>query len=183
MGGRGASGGGGRTTQTESVDVGGRRMSLASFLSNQDIRRANDASIMDMGDNIKRTFLRYAQEVNGLDLTDERKAEVVRELGNLSTQALMDAAKAVNPYTSGPARLTTAQRTGSAADRAAQARGRVDSYMKQVRDESAKNARARESRNLASALSAAQKDGRLEVTVGGKTYYRARRNSSTWWVR
>lgn len=181
MGGRGASGGSGRAAET--VEIGGRRMSLARFLSDQDIRRANDASFMDMGDNIKRTFIRYAQEVNGLDLSDDRKAEVIKELSNLSTQALKDAAKAVNPYTSGRSRLTTEQKTGSAADRAAASRGSVDSYMKSVRRESRKNTSERERRNLTSALQAATKSGQLEVTVGGRTYYRTRKNSSTWRMR
>lgn len=178
MGGRGASG-----TLSATAEPRGRGMSLARFLSQQDIDRANAASVIDIGDVIKRTFERYANEVSGLDLSDERKVEAVKELANLSTDALKDAAKAVNPYASGPARLTTAQKSGSAADRAAAARGKVDSYMNDLRRESTNNTRARENANLSSALSSAMKSGQLEVTVGGKTYYRSRRNSSTWRVR
>lgn len=174
MGARGSAGLG------NAAEPRGRQMSLARLLSQQDIRRANDASIMDMGDNIKRTFERYAEEVNGLNLTEARKAEAIQELAKLSTQALKDATKAVNPYVSGPARLTTAQRTGSAADRAASARANVDGYMQKIRQESASNTRSSESRSLASALGDAQKRGALEVTVNGRTYRRTRKNSSTW---
>lgn len=176
MGGRGSAGGGTSTA----IPVGGRQMSLEKFLSRQDIRRANDASIMDMGDNIKRTFERYAKEVDELSLSDKRKSEAVNELAKLSTQALKDAAKAVSPYVSGPARLTAAQKTGSAADRAAISRAQVDGYMKKLRQESANNAKANESKKLASALGDAQKRGALEVTVNGTTYRRKRRNSGTW---
>lgn len=158
-------------------------MSLAGFLAKQDIYRANAASVMDMGDIISRTFERYAEEVNGLDLTDTRKAEAVKELARLSTDALKAAAKAVNPYVSGPARLTADQKSGIAADRSVAARGKVDSYMKDLRRESANNTSAREGRGLSSSLSAAMKEGKLEVTINGKTYYRTRKNSSTWRVR
>ena len=66
MGGRGGAGGG--------IGAGesgrGRGMSLARFLSQQDINRANAASVTDMGDIIRRTFERNAAEINGLELSD-----------------------------------------------------------------------------------------------------------------
>lgn len=174
MGGRGSYG------MSNSAEPRGRGMSLAKFLSDQDINRANAASVMDMGDIIKRTFERYAEEVKGLDLSDTRKNEAINELAKLSTDALKDAAKAVNPYASGPARLTTAQKTGSAADKAAESRGKVDSYMQKLRQESAQNKRGAENRSLAAALGDATKRGELEVSVNGKTYRRKRKNSNTW---
>lgn len=124
MGGRGGAGGGIGAGETGR----GRGMSLARFLSQQDVNRANAASVTDMGDIIKRTFERNAAEINGLELSDAEKKDAVKQMASLATTALKAAAGAVNPYVSGPARLTTAQKTGSAADKAARARGEMDSY-------------------------------------------------------
>lgn len=175
MGGRGSSGGVG-TGQ----DGRGRGMSIARFLAQQDIDRANAASVTDMGDIIKRTFERNAVEINGLYLPDAEKKDAVKQMASLATNALKTAAQAVNPYASGPARLTTAQKNGSAADRAARARGEMDSYMRKLRDQSNKNKKAEENKALSNALVSAQKSGALEVTVNGKKYRRANRRSSTW---
>lgn len=106
MGGRGGAGNG--------IGAGepgrGRGMSLARFLSQQDINRANAASVTDMGDIIRRTFERNAAEINGLELSDAEKKDAVKQMATLATTALKTAAGAVNPYASGPARLTTAQK-------------------------------------------------------------------------
>ena len=101
MGGRGKAGGG--------IGAGefgrGRGMSLARFLSQHDINRANAASVTDMGDIIRRTFERNAAEINGLELSDAEKKDAVKQMATLATTALKTAAGAVNPYASGPARL------------------------------------------------------------------------------
>ena len=174
MGGRGSAGGG--------LDAGqaGRGMSLSRFLAQQDIARANAASVTDMGDIIKRTFERNAAEINGLNLPDAEKKAAVKQMASLATTALKTAAGAVNPYASGPARLTTAQKTGSAADRAARARGEMDSYMRKLREQSSKNRKAAENKSFSNAFVSAQKSGALEVTVNGKTYRRANKRSGTW---
>lgn len=176
MGGRGGAGGG--------LDTGeagrGRGLSLSRFLAQQDIARANAASVTDMGDIIKRTFERNAAEINGLNLSDAEKKDAVKQMAALATTALKTAAGAVNPYASGPARLTTAQKTGSAADRAARARGEMDSYMRKLRDQSNKTRKAAENKSFSNAFVSAQKSGALEVTVNGKTYRRANKRSGTW---
>lgn len=103
MGGRGGAGG-----SIGAVETGrGRGMSLAKFLSQQDINRANAASVTDMGDIIRRTFERNAAEINGLELSDAEKKDAVKQMATLATTALKTAAGAVNPYASGPARLTS----------------------------------------------------------------------------
>ena len=175
MGGRGATG----TIGTG--DAGrGRGMSIARFLSQQDIDRANAASVTDMGDIIKRTFDRNAKEINSLYLSDEEKKEAIQQMANLATTALKTAASAVNPYASGPARLTTAQKAGSAADRAARARGEMEGYMRKLRDQSSANIKAAENKAFSNAFVSAQKSGALEVTVNGKKYRRANKRSGTW---
>ena len=69
MGGRGGAGGG--------IGAGefgrGRGMSLARFLSQQDINRANAASVTDMGDIIRRTFERNVAKANGLSWDGKKK--------------------------------------------------------------------------------------------------------------
>lgn len=176
MGGRGSAGG--------RLNAGGsgrgRGISLARLLQQQDIDRANAASVTDMGDIIKRTFERNAAEINSLGLSDAEKKDAVKQMANLATTALKAAAGAVNPYASGPARLTTAQKTGSAADRAARARGEMDSYMQKLRDKSTANRKAAEKKAFSDAFVSAQKSGTLEVTVNGKKYRRANRRSGTW---
>lgn len=176
MGGRGGPGGSGSVG-----DVGhGRNMSLARFLSQQDIERANAASVTDMGDIIRRTFERNVAEIDKLTMSDAEKSDAIKQMAELATTALKTAAGAVNPYASGPARLTTAQKTGSAADRAARARGEMDSYMRRLRDQSVKNSKAAENKAFSNAFVAAQKSGALEVTVNGKKYRRANKRSGTW---
>ena len=133
-----------------------------------------------MGDIIKRTFERNAAEISGLELSDSEKKDAVQKMAELATTALKTAAGAVNPYSSGPARLTTAQKTGSAADRAAGARGAMDNYMRQLRDKSNANIKAAEKKAFTNAFAAAQKSGALEVTVNGKKYRRANKRSGTW---
>ena len=174
MGGRGSTGGAGKFGKQ-----------AGAGLSKRDIERANAASIIDMGDIINRTFERNIAEINGLSLSDNEKKDATTKMKNLATNALKTAAGAVNPYSSGPARLTTAQKTGSAADRAAKARGEMDSFMQSVRSKSSKNKNAAWEFikwwvSFSNAFVSAQKSGALEVTVNGKTYRRANRRSSTW---
>lgn len=172
-------GGRGSTSGAEQA-VRGRRMSLERYLSQQDINRANAASVTDMGDIIKRTFERNVAEINGLDLSDTEKKDATKKMAELATTALKAAANAVNPYASGPARLTNSQKTGNAADKAARARGEMDSYMKTLRDQSSKNRKAAENKAFSNAFVQAQKSGALEVTVNGKKYRRANKRSGTW---
>ena len=113
-------------------------------------------------------------------MSDAEKKDAVKQMATLATTALKTAAGAVNPYASGPARLTMAQKTGRAADRAARARGEMDSYMRKLRDQSSKNRKAAENKAFSNAFVTAQKSGALEVTVNGKKYRRANKRSGTW---
>ena len=109
MGGRGVAGG---LVSGTKLEYGGRSMSIFKFLNQDDIRRANDASITDMGDIIKRMFLSNSKEINNFELSSQEKKDAIDEMAKLSTAALKASAAAVNPYVSGPARLTQGQRSG-----------------------------------------------------------------------
>lgn len=173
MGGRGSAGAGG-------PEPWGRRMSIEKFLSKQDVDRANAASVTDMGDIINRAFKKNVAEINGLNLSDSEKKEAVEKMAELSAAALKAAAGAVNPYSSGPARLTAAQKSGSAADKAAKARGEMAEYMRNLRDRSSANRRVSEKKAFSTAFVSAVKSGALEITVNGEKYRRANKRSGTW---
>ena len=87
-----------------------------------------------------------------------------------------------DPYVSGPARFNQNQ-VQKEADNTAQKRQKVNSFMKDVQKKSTANKKATETKSLSSVLGSAMDSGALEVTFGGKTYYRARKNSKTWRVR
>ena len=157
------------------------RGGLLKFLSQQDIQRANDASLVDMGDIIKRMFQSGAKEIREMEFSDSDKRTYIKELAELSTTALRAAAGAVNPYVSGPARLTKAQLTGSAADRAATTRGNIENYISKLRDKSTANIKARKNKELATALTAAQEAGKLEIVVDGTRYYRKTKRGKNWY--
>lgn len=178
MGWRGAAGG---LVSGTKLEYGGRSMSIFKFLNQDDIRRANDASITDMGDIIKRMFLSNSKEINNFELSSQEKKDAIDEMAKLSTAALKAAAAAVNPYVSGPARLTHGQRSGSLTGKAADVRGSIDSYMKELRNKSDKNVKARKERELASALTSAANSGKLEITVDGKRYYRKSKRGKYWY--
>lgn len=175
MGGRGGAGG------NDSGGAGrGRETSLSGMISQRDVDRANAASVTDMGDIIKRTFERNAAEINGLELSESEKRFAVKKMAGLATDALKNAAQAVNPYASGRSRLTVEQKNGSAADRAANARGEMDWYMNELRDLSRSKHKDAESRALSNAFASATKQGAVEVTVNGTRYRRANKRSKTW---
>lgn len=111
----------------------------------------------------------------------KKKKDAIDEMAKLSTAALKASAAAVNPYVSGPARLTQGQRSGSLAGKAADARGSIDSYMKELRNKSDKNVKARKERELASALTSAANSGKLEIIVDGKRYYRKSKRGKYWY--
>ena len=165
------------------VTVNGKSIDVNNLLSATDINRANAASVMSMGDIINNMVSRGAKEISQLNLSESRKEQAIQDLTNLGGTALTDAAKAVNPYASGRARLTTAQMNGSAANKAAASRGAIDNYMNSIRSESSKNTLAASNANLTSVLSNAMSTGQLQVTVNGKTYYRKTKRSTTWSVK
>ncbi len=179
MGGRGAT-----SSILDSISLGGRRYSLTKWLSNQDIQRANEASFMvDMGNVIKRMFESGAKKIDKMELSNAEKKEAIRKLAELSTDALKDAAKDVNVYVSGPARLSSSQMSGKAADKALESRERIDRYVKELSKKSLANKKRNEERRLGAVLSEAEAQKKKEVSFGGKTYYRKSTRGSIWYIR
>lgn len=164
----------------------GRKAKMGDFFMPKDddsldaekIRRANNASLTDMGDIINRTYESGRKEIGEMALSDSEKKDAIYELKKLSNNALDSASKAVNPFVSGRTRLSTSQKTGSAADRAASDRAKVDNYMKSLRKKSGDNAKRKASVSLAQQLQKAQSEGKMEVIVNGKRYYRKSKRGS-----
>lgn len=181
MGGRGASAGTGGT--------GGRNAKMGDFftprnddsLDSAKIRRANSASVMDMGDIVNRTYERDKAEVQTLNLSDSEKKDAVSELKRLSNNALDSASKAISPFASGRSRLSSSQISGSAADKAASDRAKVDNYMDSLRRRSRENGKKTASANLVQQLRTATAEGKTEIYVNGKRYYRKSKRGSNWY--
>lgn len=136
------------------------------------IRHANNSSLMDMGDNINREYQRNIGEINKLNLTSKEKQDAIAKQMRLSTEALALQAKAVNPYTSGPARLTTAQKTGSAIQSVANKRAEIASHMDSLKRQSAQNNKMDSNKRLLSAMRNAIQNKQLTFVIDGKTYTR-----------
>lgn len=151
---------------------------------NQDlVRRANDASFaVDAGSATQREYTRNINEINSLNLSETEKSNAIKTVHELTENQLQAEARAVSPYTSGRARINTSQ-VQQRTDSAASARQKVNNYMQELRNTSRKNAKKQETANLGNVLQNAMSSGALEVSFGGKTYYRSRKNSKTWNVR
>lgn len=65
-----------------------------------------------------------------------------------------------------------------AADRAASDRAKVDNYMKGLRKKSSGNSTRKANVNLAQQLQKVQSEGKMEVIVNGKRYYRKSKRGS-----
>lgn len=61
-------------------------MSIFKFLNQDDIRRANDASITDMGDIIKRMFLSNSKEINNFELSSQEKKTLLTKWQSFQPQ-------------------------------------------------------------------------------------------------
>lgn len=193
MGGRGSSGGkmsGGNEPQ-------GRRMSLNNFLKNYGfggqekelslsedlVRRANNASFaVDAGSATAREYEKNIKSISEMNLSASEKSAGAKTLHKLTEEQLRAEAKAVNPYTSGPARFNKGQ-VSKNADIAVQKRQNVKNHMESLNKKSKENARAKSDRDLTSAIITATASGKMEFTFNGKTYYKKRKNSTSWYVK
>lgn len=149
------------------------------------IERANGASALgNAGDRLQRTFERNISEIRSLELTNEQKKEAIKTQKELVTNTLEIIAKNPNPYGAGygPARINT-KKANQGADKIANAENSIETHMNSLRRISSLNKNAQETSNLAEALKKATSAGELTVTVNNKTYYRTRKNSSTWRVK
>ena len=111
-------------------------------------------------------------------MTNSERKEAYSKLHELTENQLRAEAKAVNPYTSGPARFNKAQ-VDRNVESAASARQKTNNYMESLRkaDSAKKDAAAKSSKY--DAFMAAYKSGVLEFTYNGEKYIRKNKRSKS----
>ena len=65
------------------------------------IRRANEASVTDIGDITVRQYQRNVDEINSTVLSDQDKKDAIAKLHELTEKQLDAETTAINPYASG----------------------------------------------------------------------------------
>jgi hypothetical protein len=142
------------------------------------IRQANSATLMDMGDIINRDYLKNLDLVTKLNLTDDVKQEAYKTLKALHNEQLSLQAKAVNPYVSGVAKLTS-QQDGKNADRVVDKGTEIKTFISSLQKQSEQNDITDKHNRINAAILEADKNGQKTITVDGVTYYKSRKNWST----
>lgn len=140
------------------------------------ISRANDASVMNLGDAVNRTYLKNVEEVRSMNISEDEKANAIKKIKELSEKELKYRSLAVNPYVSGPAVLTNDQMSTESADKAVAISNELEGYMKQLRRQSGKNAVEQRNKSILSILKEAETKGEKVVKIDGKTYYKLNKN-------
>lgn len=180
-GGAGASGWGGGGSGAGGAK-GRREEYAAKELDKTLIRRADDFSLFDAGSATSREYSANVKKIQESSLSSDDKKAALEKLHSLTMEQLKSQTKVANPYVSGPARFNENQ-VRKAADATVAKRQNVNSFMKDVQKKSTANKKAAETKSLSATLSAAMESGSLEVSFNGKTYYRKRKNSSTWRIK
>ena len=172
MGGRGSSSG---IRATAGGLVGGEAPALSKDL----IRRANSAgTVVDYGDSTSKAYAKNVEEIKGFDMTSSERKEAYSKLHELTENQLRAEAKAVNPYTSGPARFNKAQ-VDRNVESAASARQKTNNYMESLRKADSAKKKAASAKSFNDAFMAAYKSGVLEFTYNGEKYRRKNARSKT----
>lgn len=143
------------------------------------IRRANEASLTDMGDIINREYMKSIESVNEMNLSIHTKMKAFSELNVMYSKELILQAKSVNPYVSGAARLTPEQQSGEYVDLVAGQNAKIRSYINSLKAQSDKNKISAKNERVITAIKEADSKGLKQVTVEGVTYYKARKSWST----
>lgn len=171
MGGRGSSSG----VSASGGLVGGEAPALSKDL----VRRANAAgTVVDYGDSTSSAYARNVEEIKGFDMTASERKEAYSTLHSLTENQLRAEAKAVSPYTSGPARFNKAQVSRNA-ESAASARQKTNSYMDSLRKADSAKKKAASAKSFNDAFTSAYRSGVLEFTYNGETYRRKSKKSKT----
>lgn len=146
-------------------------------LNNDLVRQANAATLIDMGDIMLSEYNRNLDLISQLNISN--KNEAYQTLQGLYNQQLSAQAKAVNPYVSGVAKLSSEQAKKTYTELTAKTNGNIKSFIHSLQSQSNKNNLDDKHRRIQAAISEADKKGLKSVTVEGTTYYKGRKNWST----
>jgi hypothetical protein len=149
----------------------------ASELEPDLIRRANDFSALGMqGDSIARQYKDAIERINRLDENNLNKIMLRARVNKEAMGVLEAATKYPSVSAAGPAMYDT-KKGASAADAVANARARLENYVKKVEVYYKNRKGAKGNPELSEALQSAVRDGKLEVVYYGTRYYRKNRRT------
>lgn len=144
------------------------------------IERANQTSFFyKAGDSINREYQSNVNKIQSMDFTDEEKTVALNKLYNLTNDTLIAQTKSVSPMTSGRAGINPNQ-VKKTNDILTSKRQILFNYMDDLERKSNANVERKKQQKVFNALKDAMNNGLLKVTIDGKTYTRARKNSRTW---
>ncbi len=148
-------------------------------LDSELIRQANahGSNAYDSGSAVERKYKKSISEIESLNISDEEKTAAKEKVYELSSDELKARSQYIDFYTAGPARSTN---TSKNLDKAISKSAEHESYMKTLRDKSAKNTKAEREAKKITAFKEASSTGALETTIDGKTYFRTNKKSNTW---
>ena len=157
-------------------------MEVIKVLDPRLVQRANDSSMaFDFGNTISQKYADNTDEIKKMTHLDEQgKEKVLDNIFKLRTIELATQGKAVSPYSygRGPAVINKGQ-DAKDLDSAVLARVNADAYMKKLRQDEQKATLARKQKILVDAIQEADKEGFVEISIDGKSFYRHGRNWST----
>lgn len=143
------------------------------------VRQANAAgTVVDYGDATSAAYARNVEEIKGFDMTSNERREAYTQLHELTENQLRAEARAVNPYTSGPARFNKSQ-VNRNVDSAVVARQKTENFMVNLRKADQSKKKTASASSLNSAFLSAYNSGALEFTYNGETYRRKSKRSKS----
>ena len=148
-------------------------------LNNDLIRQANAATLMDMGDIMLREYNKNLDLISQLNIDTHNKNEAYKTLQNLYNQQLSAQSKAVNPYVSGVARLSSEQTNKTHTELVSKINSDIQMFVSSLQSQSNKNNIEDRNKRVLSVIAEAEKQGLKSVTIDGTTYYKSRKNWST----
>lgn len=143
------------------------------ILSKDLVRRANEASVTDIGDITTRQYKRNIDEINATVLSDIEKADAISKLHTLTEAQLKAEASTINPLATGRgvARFDR-QLVRTTGDQALDARREVKEFMDTVHAKERETIAKRKQQAMTSAMTKALSSGALEFTIDGAKYRR-----------
>jgi hypothetical protein len=148
-------------------------------LSDKLVSFANDSSfVYDAGTATRRSYENDVETIKNLDtLSENEKAKAIQKAHELRTAELKAKSEAVHPYRAGPAVINQKQRDQG--DKISRAVASSENYIESLKTQEQKAQKASKDNDLVETLRKAEADGLKEITIGGKTYYKLRKNWTT----
>lgn len=165
-----------------SSGAGKTQSGIAPKLNNELVRKANEASVTDIGNSTARQYQRNVDTITNdyTYLSDDERKEAITKLHTLTEQQLQAESQRVNPYATGRGvGRFDRQLSQSTGDKAIDARLKVEDHMKAVRELNQSNHRKANQKAMTEAMKKAIETGALSFTINGVTYKRKSTRAKT----